>query len=33
MSLTNMEVAIHTAPLPEEAKLLVFVEAKRTAPS
>ena len=26
-SLTNMEVAIHTAPLPEEAKVLVFVEA------
>ena len=26
-SLTNMEVAIQTAPLPEEAKALVFVEA------
>ena len=26
-SRTNMEVAIHTAPLPEEATALVFVEA------
>ena len=26
-SLTNMEVTIHTAPLPGEAKVLVFVEA------
>ena len=26
-SLTDTEVAIHTAPLPGEAKVLVFVEA------
>ena len=26
-SLANMAVTIHTAPLPEEAKVLVFVEA------
>ena len=26
-SLTNTEVAIHTVPLPGEAKVLVFVEA------
>ena len=26
-SITNMEVTIHTAPLPEEAKVLVLVEA------
>jgi hypothetical protein len=26
-SLTNMAVTIHTAPLPGEAKVLVFVEA------
>ena len=26
-SLTNMAVTIHTTPLPEEAKVLVFVEA------
>ena len=26
-SLTDMPVTIHTAPLPEDAKVLVFVEA------